>query len=637
MSISPIQLARVSNLQFGYTATQTINQTQQQLLQVQTQLSTGKRVNQPSDDPSSAAVIQQLQKTLDDQKGYTNNVNQAQSQLGEVDSTLGDLTSLLQQAQSIASANVSSTVTADQRASAATVVDSIYDQAMQIANKQFGSSYLFGGDLQTNPPYVQATGGVQYVGSTNALQTIIGQNTQLHFQVNGQDVFGGTSGQVTGSVDLSPSLSSATRLSQLRGATGAGVHSNSMLIGNGTTSVTVDVSHADSINDVINAINASGLAGVTASVSQYGIQLAAGGGANITVNEVGGGTTAADLGLLQPSGGGANVPVNGANVGAPITGFTPLATLRGGAGISAAGFTIQNGTLSKTIAVTGAMSVQDLLNQINGSGVGVTARINAAGTGIDVLNAVQGAAMTISENGGTTASDLGIRSLNPATMLANLNDGKGVRTGARNDFSITTADGSVTNVDLNNPITVQDVLNQINAAAGGKVTASFAATGNGIVLTDNTAGGSTFALTPLNASSAAADLGLTAPAVGNQITGQDTNAITAPGVFTDLQKLRDALRGNDPAGITTAAEGLTADSTQVNQVRGRTGALEQELQSQSSRLSDENTATQSLMSQFQDVDYPTAITQFQSLQNSLQAALQTSARTLNLSLMNYLS
>lgn len=636
MSISPIQLARVSNLQFGYMTTQTVNQTQQQLLQVQTQLSTGKRVNQPSDDPSSAAVIQQLQKTLDDQKGYTNNVNQAQSQLGAVDSTLGDLTNLLQQAQTIASANVSSTVTADQRASAATVVDSIYNQAMQIANQQFGNSYLFGGDLQDGPPYVQATGGVQYVGSTNTLQTIIGQNMQLSFQVNGQDVFGGTSGQVTGSVDLSPSLSPAARLSQLHGATGSGVHPGPISIGNGTTSVTVDLSHADSISDVVNAINAAGLGGVTASVGQYGIQLTAGGGANLTVNEVGGGTAAADLGILHPSASGANVSINGSNVGAPITGFTPLSTLRGGAGINNAGFTIQNGTISKTITVNGGMSVQDLLNEINGSGAGVTASINAAGNGINVVNAVQGAAMTISENGGATASDLGIRSLSPTTMLSNLNNGQGVRTSQGNDFSITSADGSVIDVDLNNPTTMQDVLNQINTAAGGKVTASFATTGNGIVLTDNTAGAGKLTVTPLNASSAAADLGMTTPAVGNQIIGKDTNGITAPGVFTDLQKLRDALRGNDPAGITAAAQGLTADSTQVNQVRGRTGALEQELQGQSSRLSDENTATQALLSQVQDVDYPTAITQFQALQTSLQAALQSSALTLNLSLMNYL-
>ena len=167
MSISPIPTARVSSLQFGNVASQQIVANEQTLLGVEQQLSTGKMVNQPSDNPSSAAVIQQLQATLDQQTGFSNNITAAQSQLGETDSTLGDLTSLLQQAQNIASQNVSSTVTSDQRASAATVVDSLYTQAMTIANKQFNGTYLFGGDLQSNPPYVAATGGVQFVGSTN--------------------------------------------------------------------------------------------------------------------------------------------------------------------------------------------------------------------------------------------------------------------------------------------------------------------------------------------------------------------------------------------------------------------------------------------------------------------------------------
>ena len=313
-------------------------------------------------------------------------------------------------------------------------------------------------------------------------------------------------------------------------------------------------------SDVVNDINNAGLAGVTASVGQFGIQLTAAGGANITVNDVGGGSTASILGILQTTPAGVNTNINGGNVNAQITGFTPLSALRGGLGIDTTGFTIKNGQTSATIAITPTMTVEDLLNEVNGAGIGAKAEINSAGNGINILNAVQGASMNISENGGTSASDLGIRSLTPASPLSQLNGGAGVHTVAGNDFSITTADGTVTNVDLNNPVTIQDVLNQINAAAGGKVTASFSTTGNGIVLTDNTAGAGTLAVTPLNFSTAAADLGLTGAAVGNQITGTDTNAITTPGIFTDLQNLRDALRSNNQGAITQAATNLQADS-----------------------------------------------------------------------------
>src|SRR5213596_2513274 len=104
MAILPLQLARVSNLLRANLASNQISRTQAQLLGVQNELSTGKRINSPSDDPGDSA--------LEQRKAYSDNLKQAGSQLGEVDSTLGDLTGLLQQAQTIASANVGSDVTA---------------------------------------------------------------------------------------------------------------------------------------------------------------------------------------------------------------------------------------------------------------------------------------------------------------------------------------------------------------------------------------------------------------------------------------------------------------------------------------------------------------------------------------------
>jgi flagellin-like hook-associated protein FlgL len=55
MSTISSQIIRVSNLLQTAASTQAIDQTQQQLLQIQNELSTGKQVNQPSDNPSAAA------------------------------------------------------------------------------------------------------------------------------------------------------------------------------------------------------------------------------------------------------------------------------------------------------------------------------------------------------------------------------------------------------------------------------------------------------------------------------------------------------------------------------------------------------------------------------------------------------
>jgi len=637
MSSIPIQFSRVTDLLQTQVTSQTINETQQQLLTLENELSTGKQVNQPSDNPAAAAAILQLQQTLAARTGWSNNVTAATSQLGEADSTLNSLTQLLQQAQTIASQDASSTTPASQRTADAAVVDTLYTQAMALANTQFNGSYLFGGDEASTAPYVQATGGVQYVASGQTLSNAFDDNTQINFQVSGDSVFGGLSTGVQGSTVLTPAITPTTRITDLQGANGNGITLGSIQIGNGTTTATVDLSGADTIQNVIDDINNAALPGITASLSAEGIQITAAGGASASVNEVGSGTTASDLGILTPTAGAPNTPINGASLQPLVTQFTQLSALNGGAGVDPTGFTITNGTQTQTISLTGLNTVGDLLNAINGADIGVRAQINSAGTGINVQNTIQGTSMTISEDGGTTATDLGIRSFSPTTPLSQLNNGAGVDNVAGDDLSITTADGSVIDVDINGAATVQDVLNQINTAAGAKLTASFSTTGNGIVLTDNTTGAGTLTVTPLNGSTAAADLGLNSPAVGNTITGTDVNPIATSGVFTDLLNLSNALKNNDTNGITNAAQGLAADSAQTTLVRATAGATSQELQNQATQITAENTATQTMLSQLQDVDYTTAISQYQTLQTSLQAALETAAQSPDLTLADYLS
>jgi flagellar hook-associated protein 3 FlgL len=186
---------------------------------------------------------------------------------------------------------------------------------------------------------------------------------------------------------------------------------------------------------------------------------------------------------------------------------------------------------------------------------------------------------------------------------------------------------------------VQGVIGAINAAAtaaGVNVVADFATTGNGIRLTDNTAGGGAFAIGAENFSEAAKDLGFTNASAGNVITGTDVAPVQAKGIFADLGKLRDALHANDQAGITAAAEGLAGDFDRVARLRGETGARVQEMESRQGRMEDQNVATQSLLSSLADTDFTKAITEFQTLQTALQATMQTSARTLNLSLMDFI-
>jgi flagellin-like hook-associated protein FlgL len=307
--------------------------------------------------------------------------------------------------------------------------------------------------------------------------------------------------------------------------------------------------------------------------------------------------------------------------------------------LNLSGLTISNGSVIKNVSFAGATTVQDVLNDLDGAGLGVLAQINSAGTGINILNASQGTSLSIGENGGTTAAELGVQTFAPATALSSLNSGQGVQTagGTTPDFQITAANGTTFSVALSSATTVQDVITAINAASGGNVTARLATIGSGLTLTDNTTGTGTLTLTALNNSTAAAQLGLSNPASGGLIAGTDPGAVQSNGIFGNLQKLIASLQTGSTTGMTEASQGLQTDTNRVIEKNGDIGAIEKELTDQQTALTTKSTSLQTFLSTLQDTDLPTAISEFQTLQTGLQASLQTAASTLQMSLLNYLS
>ncbi len=87
------------------------------------------------------------------------------------------------------------------------------------------------------------------------------------------------------------------------------------------------------------------------------------------------------------------------------------------------------------------------------------------------------------------------------------------------DTAYTAGGALVGKSDAKNDVTLNEVLDLINAAAPGKLSASYGADNN-LVLTDNTVGANLFAVEQINASHAAADLGLDVIAAGGTITGR---------------------------------------------------------------------------------------------------------------------
>src|SRR3954464_761239 len=111
---------------------------------------------------------------------------------------------------------------------------------------------------------------------------------------------------------------------------------------------------------------------------------------------------------------------------------------------STSGLVLTNAGKTITLDTGSAKTVEDLLNLINGAGLGLSAQINATHNGIDVQSVVSGSDFTIGENGGTTATQLGIRTYTGQTRLEDFNRGLGLPTNTdptHGDLLITARDG----------------------------------------------------------------------------------------------------------------------------------------------------------------------------------------------------
>ncbi len=664
MSTIPSVYLRTSTMMVGNQLLSTLQQTQAQMAKLDSAIGTGIQVSQPSDDPSKAAAIETLQAALEDRTQTDSNLNFAGTVLNSLDQAMTDTQSLVVQAGSVGSSQIGIGSNPQTRQNEATVVDGMIQSLMDIANRSTQGIPLFGGTAAAGGQqpfvFVDALGGVQYTGTSSNLSTNIGTSQALAYNSNGAEAFNALSAGVTGDRDLNPQATAGTLLSDLTGANNAGIRKGAIQVTVGGTSVSVDLTDANTLGDVVarvnSAINSVDPAAGSLAVGPQGLVLNANASKTISISDPSGGVTASDLGIaVTANGGGSGVSVPGADLNPKLTLTTRLSDL----GVSVdltSGLKITQGGVTKVADFSSCQTVQDLMNVVSGLNMGVQMQINAGGTGLNLVDLMSGPALSVGEvGGGSTATDLGLRSFAASTSLSSFNFGNGVsNVQGQPDFSITLHDGSYSPIQVNidGAQTVGDVITDIKNAAqaalgpgtvgnpgdsGTLFNVGLAADGNGLVLEDHTSGGNAFQVANVGTSLAATDLGIVANAgSGSSITGTDNAQIQTNNIFTHLIALRDALNKDDSSGITVATAGLQSDATQLSQAQGAIAVRGQRVKDQTSLSSTMKLTEQTMLSDLQDTDMTTAITQYTQLTQQLQATLKVAAQNMQLSLMNYL-
>jgi flagellar hook-associated protein 2 len=330
------------------------------------------------------------------------------------------------------------------------------------------------------------------------------------------------------------------------------------------------------VGAVIDAINTASGGAVVASVAD--------GSNSLTLTDTTGGGGTVSVAALNSSLAAADLGINVAAVGTTIAGRDVIAgintvllsSLRGGTGLSlgTVDFTDRSGATAM-VNFGAAKTMQDVLDAINASGIGIRAALKESGNGIEVFDTTSGTgSLIIADNSSTTAAELGIAGtfgiasasvkganlqrqwIGLNTLLSTMNGGAGVASGK---FKITNSLGVSAEVDLTqgNEVTLADVIDEINTK-GISVTASINANGDGLLLTDSAGGGALMKVEEVGGKTAA-DLNILGTATGTTINGSWEKTITldANDTLTTTQTKINALGFGANASIINDGSGVS--------------------------------------------------------------------------------
>ena len=339
-------------------------------------------------------------------------------------------------------------------------------------------------------------------------------------------------------------------------------------------SSTIDLTAIQSVNDVIEAINNDTVTNLVASADGDALVLTdvVGGAETISVQEVGGGSTAADLGLTSLSLSG--TVATGQDV-FTLHSDTKLSSLNDGNGVrlTAEGVFDLSVTLADSsvvnIDLAGSTTLGDVIDKITAASSDLSAQISSDGNRLEVTDgSTLGDAnlFAITSSTGSAAEDLGITTTQSSqvitgerlvsglrdSLLTSLNGGAGL--GTLGQIRITDRNSASADIDLSTAETLDEVVDLINDAPLINVTASFNSSRNGILITDDTSLSGTLIVESLDSNNSAEALGINISAqVGSVNSGTlNLQTLSEATTLTSLGITPNDIRITDTNGTITS-------------------------------------------------------------------------------------
>ncbi len=157
----------------------------------QEQLSSGKRINQVSDDPGAARSALRYRAESMQTTKYLDNISKGDSFITASDSAMEQMSQVLNDAKSLAVQGANGTQDAASRKALGQSVDSLLTRLVDLANTVHDGRYLFSGTATFTQPFARSADGttVNYGGNLDTFEVQIGPGSQVNVNQDGNTMF----------------------------------------------------------------------------------------------------------------------------------------------------------------------------------------------------------------------------------------------------------------------------------------------------------------------------------------------------------------------------------------------------------------------------------------------------------------
>jgi len=150
-------------------------------------VSTGKRINNLSDDPVGLTQALNIRSAISNLEQMQRNISRGNSWLASSESALTHVQDIISDTKVLCIQMANATIDSAERLSAAGTVQNMLDEIISLANTNIAGSYIFAGSKTDTTPF--SSDGT-YNGNNNAFTIKIGKDATIEVGSDGGAVFG---------------------------------------------------------------------------------------------------------------------------------------------------------------------------------------------------------------------------------------------------------------------------------------------------------------------------------------------------------------------------------------------------------------------------------------------------------------